>query len=79
MSQPMGRDSSEDKQPSLTFEEAKEIFEKGVMGTVEFRNWLARAFPDFAAIRDNDVDRDIQNIAELRQKRIEAEATLGGN
>lgn len=61
----------------LSFEEAMQLFERGLIGTIEFRNWLARSYHDFESVRDTDVDDDIRNMASLRKKKLEAEALLG--
>ena len=43
----------------------------GVVGTIETRNLLARLFPDFEAIRDQDVDSDFRKYAESLNKSLD--------
>ena len=68
---------AENEEKNLSFEEAMSLFDKGLVGTIEFRNWLARMYPDFATVRDSDVDDDIRSMAKMRQDRMKAEALIG--
>lgn len=66
----------EDMLQKLTFEQADILFQRGIVGTIEFRNWLARTYPDFGAVRDDDVDNSIRELAELRQKSIKEDSLI---
>lgn len=44
------------------------FFREGVVGTKEFRNWLAKVDETFKEVRDADVDNEIDTLA--RQRRL---------
>jgi hypothetical protein len=69
--------TEEINQQHLTFEQAEALFKGGLIGTIEFRNWLARTYSDFSAVRDNDVDDNIREMAAFKQKQFEAQQLLG--
>lgn len=59
------------------------LFLEGVLGTKEFRSWLAEIDESFKTVRDADVDNEIDRIARDRQaarleeeRRIEQEALI---
>jgi hypothetical protein len=59
------------------------LFLEGVLGTKEFRSWLAAMDNSFEQVRDADVDNEIDRIARERQanrleedRQIEQEALL---
>jgi hypothetical protein len=56
---------------TMSFEQAFDLFKGGVMGTKEFRNWLARKDQDFKEVRDADVDNEIDRLARERAAEIE--------
>lgn len=47
----------------LTYEQMSYLHEKGVVGTIEFRNWLANFDKAFEKVRDEDVDNMIMERA----------------
>lgn len=50
------------------------LFLEGVLGTKEFRSWLAAIDKAFDGVRDADVDNEIDRIARERQSdRLEEE------
>jgi len=55
------------KELNLSAEFMLELQEKGLIGTVEFRDWLANHSPSFAEVRDKDIDNDIVLIAKSRR------------
>lgn len=46
------------------------LFVDGVVGTKEFRNWLAKVDPNFGDIRDADVDNEIDRLARERAEEL---------
>jgi len=53
------------------------IFLEGVLGTKEFRSWLAKLDPSFEEVRDADVDNEIDRVArERREARLEEERRI---
>lgn len=62
---------------NLTFENAYELFKGGVWGTKEFRKWLARKDGDFREVRDQDVDNEIERIAQERRRQLEEQLADG--
>jgi hypothetical protein len=50
----------------ITLDQMYNLFTTGVVGTKEFRNWLAAIDPTFAEVRDADVDNEIDRIARER-------------
>lgn len=53
------------------------IFLEGVLGTKEFRSWLAKLDPFFEQVRDADVDNEIDRVArERREARLEEERRI---
>jgi hypothetical protein len=59
-----------DYQPKtrLFFNEMLEAYDKGIIGTVEFRSWMAKYDENFEAVRDSDVDDDIRENARRRKE-----------
>ena len=55
----------------LGFYEIQALFNDGIIGTKEFRNWLALSNDAFSEIRDADIDREIEHLAASRQRQIE--------
>lgn len=53
-----------------TVEEMERFFLSGIVGTKELRGWLERVDPDFAAVRDADVDAEIARLAKMRQEQL---------
>jgi hypothetical protein len=47
-----------------------DLFLGGVVGTKELRGWLAAQDPTFAAVRDADVDNEIDRLARERAEAI---------
>jgi hypothetical protein len=45
-----------------------DLYISGVLGTKEFRNWLAKKDQDFADVRDPDVDNQIDALARRREQ-----------
>lgn len=55
----------------------RQLFLEGVLGTKEFRSWLATADSSFAEVRDSDVDNEIDRVARDRQMdRLEEQRLL---
>jgi hypothetical protein len=54
----------------LTFQHVYDLYMSGVMGTKEFRNWLAKKDDDFASVRDPDVDNQIDEMARRREQML---------
>lgn len=50
-----------------------EFFKNGVIGTKEFRNWLAKQDNAFAEIRDSSVDDEIDSLARQRRAMLDRE------
>lgn len=50
----------------ITPEFMYECYKTGVLGTKEFRGWLASHDPTFAQVRDSDVDNEIDRLARER-------------
>lgn len=48
------------------------FFKEGVLGTKEFRNWLAKNDESFASVRDPDVDNEIDDLARRRQESLKS-------
>lgn len=57
----------------LSFHEILEAHLSGIIGLVEFRSWIARRDQDFNIIRDPDVDKNIQALAEKAKEEQFAE------
>lgn len=56
---------------NITFEQMLEVYDRGVIGTKEFREWLSKVHPTFGEIRDHDVDDEIIQRAELNRRLVE--------
>lgn len=67
-----------DKAPEviLGFNEAHTLLAEGVIGTKEFRNWLGKRDEFFRAIRDEDVDHEIERLAGLRAEQQAADQDI---
>jgi hypothetical protein len=46
------------------------LFQEGLIGTKEFRNWLTKVDEDFASVRDTGVDNEIDRIARERAEAL---------
>lgn len=65
-------DSDQDARMNpLTLDDLRNLHNEGVIGLIEFRNWLQELYPEFGEIRDADVDAEIEEDAaeEIRLKR----------
>lgn len=63
-----------------TVQEMYSLFKDGVIGTKEFRSWLANNDPEFNKVRDPDVDNEIDaNARERRRQQEEMAANLAAN
>lgn len=49
------------------------LYTGGVIGTKEFRSWLAKTCPVFNSVRDADVDNEIDRIARERAAVVRSE------
>jgi hypothetical protein len=49
-------------------EQQHTLFRDGVIGTKEFRNWLAKVDQVFGEVRDSDVDNEIDELARQRSE-----------
>lgn len=63
----------------ISLDQMYNLFTTGVVGTKEFRNWLAKIDPFFSEVRDSDVDNEIDRIArersaERQQSQIQEDA-----
>lgn len=52
-----------------------EFFVAGVIGTKEFRSWLAHVDPAFNQVRDADVDNEIDRLARERAEAVRSRET----
>ena len=50
-----------------------DLHNKGLIGTIEFRNILEKLSDEFKAVRDRSVDDSITRLADLRRERLEHE------
>lgn len=57
---------------NVTFDQMLEVYDRGIIGTKEFREWLAQVHPTFGTIRDHDVDEDIIARSEANRQALEA-------
>jgi len=59
------------KSTILTVDQAYNLFVNGVLGTKEFRSWLASVDGNFAAVRDADIDNEIDELARRRREALQ--------
>ena len=63
---------------NITFEQMLEVYDRGVVGTKEFRHWLSIVHPTFGTIRDPDVDEEITKRAEANKRALDEYTTETG-
>lgn len=56
---------------NVSFEQMLEVYDRGIIGTKEFREWLAQVHPTFQTIRDHDVDEEIIRRAEANRRALD--------
>jgi hypothetical protein len=59
----------EGESSNLVYANMFELYSNGVIGTKEFRSWLAKVDANFASVRDADVDNEIDEQARERARR----------
>lgn len=55
----------------LGYYEIERLYDRGIIGVKEFRNWLDNYNQGFHDVRDPDVDAEIDSIARGRQQQLE--------
>lgn len=62
---------------NVTFDQMVKVYELGIIGTKEFREWLSLVHPTFGTVRDRDVDDEI--VLRARYNRQAYEQAVGQN
>lgn len=57
----------------LSVADALELFRSGIIGTIEFRSWLALRSPEFRQVRDVELDEHIHRLAETQKAWLTSE------
>jgi hypothetical protein len=55
-------------QALLGYDQMFQLFVNGIIGTKEFRNWLAARDDYFLSVRDADIDNEIDRKARIRSE-----------
>lgn len=56
---------------TLSFEQMIEVFDRGITGVIEFRDWLSEMDDVFRTIRKEEVDIQIRKMADRQEEALE--------
>lgn len=65
-----------DSTREISIQELRELFADGIIGQLEFRSWLERLFPDFAEVRNPELDGMIRERAKEYERLIKRQRDL---
>jgi hypothetical protein len=62
-----------DDRLNISLAEMQELYDRGIVGTKEFRSWLANHSPSFAEVRDETVDHFVEIQAQANYENWSAQ------
>ncbi len=62
-----------DDKLNISLAEMQELYDRGIVGTKEFRSWLANHSPSFAEVRDPGIDNFVEIQAQANYENWSAQ------